>query len=432
MFNLGTMSWTWDLEEIERKTGATENVIDILKNKMKSLPLEVCEVLPLAACLGATFSRRNLCVVLDIFQLERGYLRAGLSKEHLGAAGWLDICVDEGFIVPAGDEHYSWVHDKIEEAALELVLASKLDEIMFRVGSILLEHLSPAEIDENVFVVANLLNKGIDDVANIQKAGRIKIARVNLGAGRAATASASFAKAAIYYRAGIQCLPSNHWEKEYQLSLELFSCAAEAEFCSANIVVMEEHCRVVIAQNDRPMTDKFRAYKLLISTIWDRDVTSEESSKMAIHVLGELGCKLPKKGNIFHVLKGIMALKGTVKRLHSDITILHHEMKDEAKIQAMVLLDQLVTMSYCTGTLHLPIAIFKMRKWSVKYGLSVYSPCAFALVGLILMGTLKVSLGSSHNWRIRAKLKLIPLCSFTPLHGMFRTLRVREHVLNLH
>ncbi|CAJ1947963.1 unnamed protein product [Cylindrotheca closterium] len=45
--------WVWDETEIELETIATDNVVDILKQRMKNLPKQMREVLQLAACLGA-------------------------------------------------------------------------------------------------------------------------------------------------------------------------------------------------------------------------------------------------------------------------------------------------------------------------------------------------------------------------------------------
>ena len=43
-FNLGTFKWVWNLNDIEQTTDATENVIDIMQQKMASLPNELSEI----------------------------------------------------------------------------------------------------------------------------------------------------------------------------------------------------------------------------------------------------------------------------------------------------------------------------------------------------------------------------------------------------
>lgn len=70
-FHLGTMKWTWDIDDIETRTGVTRNVVDLLQKSIQELPSELSEILSLAACLGATFAAHILAVVVDVFQQQR-------------------------------------------------------------------------------------------------------------------------------------------------------------------------------------------------------------------------------------------------------------------------------------------------------------------------------------------------------------------------
>lgn len=149
-FNLGLMKWIWSLEEIETKTGATDNVVTIMQKKMESLPNELCEVLSLAACLGATFQAQKLSIVMTGFRSVRNgpdlQEQAMFDVQH-----WLQIGVDEGFIQKVDEGVYSWVHDKIQEAALKLVVPEKLNTLQYRVGEVLLQRLSETELSNFVF-----------------------------------------------------------------------------------------------------------------------------------------------------------------------------------------------------------------------------------------------------------------------------------------
>ena len=119
-----------------------------------------------------------------------------------------------------------------------------MELIQFRVGQVLLDHLSRAQVADNIFIVANLLLKG--HATNLSVERRLEICHLCLQAGRAAIVAASFAPAALYLRGGIGFLPDQHWTTEYHLSLELFSAAAEAEHCIGELDSMQEHCNAVI------------------------------------------------------------------------------------------------------------------------------------------------------------------------------------------
>ena len=114
------------------------------------------------------------------------------------------------------------------------------------------------------------------------------------------------------------------------------------------------------------------------------------ASEMALQVLDQLDCRLPKRGKLFHVLRGILQMKADMRKLGPNAILSPDQMLDTKKIQAMIMLYKLSTSAYVERSLYLPLSILKSYQWSVQYGMSEYSPANFALVGLILMSTLKV------------------------------------------
>ena len=110
-----------------------------------------------------------------------------------------------------------------------------------------------------------------------------------------------------------------------------------------------------------------------------------------MQLLKELGCKIPKRGQLFSVIGGLMKMKGLVKKIGPNTEVAHTDMQDENKVQAMKLLEMLIAMSYHSGTLNLPLAILKGFRWTIKFGISEYAPPLMSLSALLLM-TQRVSL----------------------------------------
>jgi len=54
-FNFGRLSWSFDLSQIQELASSTDNVVDLLKAKMKRLPALLQAILPRVACLGSRF-----------------------------------------------------------------------------------------------------------------------------------------------------------------------------------------------------------------------------------------------------------------------------------------------------------------------------------------------------------------------------------------
>ena len=393
-FSMGLTEWIWKLEEIEERTRATDNVVQLMQTRMQTLPPELCHILPLAACLGSSFQANILSVLVDS---GCGTPEAAPESEMPTTlteidptARFLELCVEDGFLIQDEDgTKYTWMHDKIEEAALSIIDPKELERIQFSVGRILLAHLSTVQVRQNVFVVVNLLNKGlkrIDVVSDHSTSIRTDIARLNLLAGQAAMDTACFAQAASYLKNGIEWLPKDQWTNHYELCLELYTSAAEAEYGAGEVESSEAYARIVIGQEGCPFEDKLRAYSILIPCIQGRDQMSQEASNLAVYVLDKLGCKLPKRGQLFFVLRDLRRLKSDVKKLiKGSIEMGSKRMKEDSKIRAMRLMDKLVTLAYHTGSLYLPLAVMKGFRWIARYGLSEYAPASLSLVGLLLM-----------------------------------------------
>jgi predicted ATPase len=198
-FNFGSLSWTWDNKEIQFSTGASDNVVDLLKGKMAELPKNLADILKLASCLGSTFEVRTLNVVW-----ERSTAPALGDGQVLMTS--LGVLEDHGYILKCGAEsthhNYTWGHDKIQEGALSLIPETERGAFSGMVGKILLSHLDENELDSAIFVVVNLLNVADDSLIKDDKA-RLDLARLNYKAGRKAISLSAFESAAAYAAKGI-------------------------------------------------------------------------------------------------------------------------------------------------------------------------------------------------------------------------------------
>mgnify|MGYP006199238979 CR=1 FL=1 len=54
-FSRDTFVWTWDTETIQSETSITDNVVDLIANSLRMLPLKTQNFLMVASCLGTRF-----------------------------------------------------------------------------------------------------------------------------------------------------------------------------------------------------------------------------------------------------------------------------------------------------------------------------------------------------------------------------------------
>ncbi len=98
--------WQWDMAAIERME-ITDNVAALMLGRIRQLPRETRQLLPLAACIGFRFDVTTLCAV------------AGESAESI--LDGLHPALGEGLMVADAEHRYRFVHDRVLEAACTLL-----------------------------------------------------------------------------------------------------------------------------------------------------------------------------------------------------------------------------------------------------------------------------------------------------------------------
>ena len=114
-YNSHQKRWVWN-EDIIRAEDITDHVLHLLSSKMNSLSDDVQMVLKAMACFG---SSTNETVV--------GYLIE--SAEYAGVRNGLEGALSDGFIVKDGEGRLQFVHDKVREAAYNLIPDSNKKEV---------------------------------------------------------------------------------------------------------------------------------------------------------------------------------------------------------------------------------------------------------------------------------------------------------------
>ena len=413
-YHRASQSWTWQEEEIEASTSATDNVIDLLKVKLTTLAQEqvdlaMLQLVHLASCFGVTFELDTMYLVWQNFpdsilsekQRQRKVLESGLQvlQNHDLIRRHSTSLLEESSATNESETttSYSWAHDKIQEAAS--LIAPKTDRVAFGrvVGEILVQHLDAARLTSSsaIFVVVNLLNAG-ENAANSAGATtseyedqsdsrRVELAYLNCQAGERSMSLCAFDRAAEYASKGIQLLPDNAWMDHTELCLALYSIGAMAENYNGNVETMERYCKEVMLQN-LPMAQKFDVYTAWVDSMAQRG-NLQDAIFSLLEVLGNFDCRLPRKASSVQlsVLGNILQIKATMKKRN---TAKLEYMTDRTRIELMRLLDKLATCCYRLPDERFALVVFKAVNWTMKYGFCEFSSPAFASTGVVLAGAL--------------------------------------------
>jgi PAS domain S-box-containing protein len=209
-------AWIWDLDRIRAKN-YSGNVVDLMVAKLRRLPLHTQTALRQLACLGNTAEIATLGWVF------------GQSDEEIHAA--LQEAVRAGLILRLEDS-YAFLHDRIQEAAYALIPESERSEGHLRIGRALLASMTANGMDDRLFDVVNQLNRGAALLVDHDE--KVRVAAVDLRAGRKAKASAAYASARMYFAAGMALLDEGDWSSQYELTFNLWLERAECELLTAD------------------------------------------------------------------------------------------------------------------------------------------------------------------------------------------------------
>jgi predicted ATPase len=349
-FNLGTLSWTWDLNEIEKNSAATENVVQLMREKINKLPPQTCQLLQVVSCLGSTFHERTVhlvlkdCFVADTVDREEKETERKTETEAERVQQLLSQAASEWFLECVDDSQYRWVHDKVQEAAISLIPQEGLNSTKFQVGRILQQELTEQELSDSIFEVTNLLNNPL--ALSLPLSDRMEIAKLDLQGAHKARRLSAFKSAADYVGKGISLLSGDPalWRtpETCKLLVDLYSTGAEAEYACGNKKQAMAYCDEVLQhQHDGGLTifDLLPVYHVQIYSLGQTEKAAD-ALDLTIVVLKQLGCKFPKS----QVARSVRALSffggsRAAKNAPSPHQISQLEpMKDRTKNECMKLL----------------------------------------------------------------------------------------------
>ncbi|MBO9699319.1 MAG: AAA family ATPase [Sporocytophaga sp.] len=362
-FDFIKRQWELDIKGTE-ELNITDNVVDLVAARIQKLPEETQKVFKLAACLGNRFDLLLLSIICN-------------KPEH-DLAQDIQIGLIEDLVIPV-ERSYKFSHDKVQQAVYTLINEEERGKIHLQLGKVLLAHFSRDQVEEYIFDIANQFVSGIKALGSDQE--RKQAAELFVLAGKKAKRASAYSSSLDYLIRGIDLLSGNSWKESYDLSLALYSEAAESAYLCGNYDKMEHWIEHVL-DNTEITLDQVKVYEIRIRA-YTALSRVEEAVVTALKVLKILGVKFPDKPNKLHVVMDVLKVKAALGTKSLDSLWKNKKMNNPKVFAAIRIIASVASASYFSFPDLFPLFATKPFLLMVKHGnceMSSYISVSYALI----------------------------------------------------
>ena len=389
VFSVETFRWEWDIDRIAGDTSIADNVVDLINSKIGTLSTFTEQFLKIAACFGSYF---QLDVVADLLEKENEASGKYPEPTKLLVDKAVKELVEEGLIIHRADSlHFRFAHDRVQEAAYALVPDGvEKEQLHLRIGKLLQEIFDPSDPTRHwvQLVFVDQLNRSIDLIADEES--RLQLARYNLEVATKVASQSAFTPAARYLKSGLKLLDGlDGWVNHHDLQLNLETSLAEVAYSIGDVETCSKCISTVLARA-RCTEDKYRAFIVHIDLLGSQDKINQ-AVDFGFSVLRELGERIPRKVNQFHVIKLLLKCGRLAKGMSDEDFLALPTMTDKKKLFTLKIMSKLNTYCFLARRVAenglISLRPFQM---SLEHGLSKYSAHALSVYSYVLATRFRV------------------------------------------
>jgi predicted ATPase len=347
----------WDMEEILVEMDSVSNVI---RYEVEKLPSTLQEYLRIAACLGS--------------KLDEDILRRLLPAELNLVSTFLHD-VAETWLIFFDESRGAWCfgHDSVQEATYQLIPENERSAYHYRIGRKLWREFDLDELGQFLFLVVSQLLLGLECLKD--KRERRAIAKLCLGAGIRAFQFSNFQASYGYLEQGIKLLDVKAWNNDYELTMDLYNCAAEVANALGRFQDVHRLVDEVLAHS-RCNTYSLRAKSTKVHAL-GRSNKLSEAIELAISVLASLGERLPTNPSRFRTFIEVTTIRRRLRGKTDEMLLRLPLMTDPKKLAAMEMMNLIFFYVVLVKPDLAPIIGCRMVRLSLDHGLSAVSCVGF-------------------------------------------------------
>eukprot|EP00804_Cyclotella_cryptica_P019416 CCRYP_006604-RB/>CCRYP_006604-RB protein AED:0.03 eAED:0.03 QI:114/1/1/1/1/1/5/168/1358 len=303
-FCLRERRWKWDEAKVSAEN-ITDNVLYLLSNKISGLSACTQTALKCASCFGIKIEK-------SIAQ------KLSCNSDYINLHSSLDDAVNGGFMDFDGT-HYRFVHDKVREAAYDLINADFKDQFHFELGMAMHSSRVYKDSADALFVTIEQINHGVPSLL-IGTSHQNAVAELNYEASVKSMHCANFTSAFDYIKAAVSLLSGDSWTTHYTVSLKYYLQLGKAAIPCGFMDEAKAALNKII-DGGKCLEDKIDAY-FLLTAMQSCGTHTDEEIDMCVHVLRLLGEDIPTEGlELCQIVSAVNKTKQLIE-LESDEALL--------------------------------------------------------------------------------------------------------------
>jgi predicted ATPase/GAF domain-containing protein/serine phosphatase RsbU (regulator of sigma subunit)/tRNA A-37 threonylcarbamoyl transferase component Bud32 len=390
----GHGAWIWDLAKI-KEASISDNVVELLLQRMRSLPKESQDLLRTASSIGSSFDLYTLAQITN--------------RSYSEIVKLISDTVSEELFIPMGDDYRKldsltnelndvnkatalsirlrFQHDRVQQAGYELLSKEERPKLHLSIAKVLLSSTPKELLEEKIFDLVSHCNKAV--AATNNKDDFKQFLALNQIAAKRAKSAAAYAPCLEYLKTAEQMIlhiysnPNAVWSEDYKLARDTYLALAEAEYLNGNFEVSEKLISNILKYVKTPL-EKAETYKILIVQ-YSLKAAYKESVDAGLEALALLGINI-SKGNVDEAIgKEVARIKELSEGKPTDSLIDAPLMENPEMKAAVTLLTDLMSPCWNSYPNMFPLLVFKSVNLYLEYGLNPVS-YGYSCYGIILGG----------------------------------------------
>jgi PAS domain S-box-containing protein len=368
-YSLEARAWVWSKEQIANLE-LMDDVVAFIISKLRRLSIEAQKTIIAAACID------------NIFNLDK--IKHACGHDAVTIHGFLSEAINDGLIIPSEnykyiegfndgvDIHFRFLHDRVRQAAYELIPTRERDQYHRTIGLKFLSQFRLKNASINIFDVVKQLNHLAGSLD--RKSERLELAQLNLDAGEKAKASSAWKQAFEYFHTGLRLSVQDDWESSYDLVFCLHARVAEAACLIADFETVEQITARALSKA-KTILDKSIIWEIQLSALIAKG-RPVEVTELGLSALDRLGVRIRPNVSKIGLVFSLFKAKNSLGRITEGLG--RKKMTDQKILAASKILMKISSSAYLAGKKEFVSVILHSVKLIKQYGF--YSDTAYGLV----------------------------------------------------